>query len=103
MKVTYSDIYNVIRLIPKGRVATYGQIADLAGLPRQARRVGYALSALPKGTPVPWQRVVNANGEISLRSDGGADRRQRKLLQLEGIAFKDGRIPLDRFQWRPKS
>jgi methylated-DNA-protein-cysteine methyltransferase related protein len=103
MKVTYSDIYGVIRLIPKGRVATYGQIADLAGLPRQARRVGYALSALPKGTAVPWQRVVNANGEISRRSHGGPDRLQRKLLQLEGVAFERGRIPLDRFQWRPRS
>src|SRR5215510_5403975 len=98
MKVTYADIYNVIRLIPKGRVATYGQIADLAGLPKQARRIGYALSALPKGTAVPWQRVVNASGEISIRAQGGADRLQRKLLQREGITFDRGRIPLDRFQ-----
>ena len=103
MKVTYADIYDVIRLIPKGRVATYGQIAELAGLPRQARRVGYALSALPKGTAVPWQRVVNANGEISMRTHSGADRLQRKLLRLEGVAFEAGRISLERFQWRPKS
>ena len=103
MNAAYEEIYRVVGLIPRGRVATYGQIAELAGLPRQARRVGYALSALPRGTAVPWQRVVNASGEISMRAHPGAERRQRNLLRLEGIAFDRGRIPLDRFQWRPRS
>ena len=102
MKVSYDDIQSVVCLIPRGRVATYGQIADLARIPGQARRVGYALSALPDGSPVPWHRVLNAKGEISLRSHPGAEAIQRKLLQSEGVTFAKGRVSLDRFQWRPK-
>jgi methylated-DNA-protein-cysteine methyltransferase-like protein len=104
MKVTYPEIHDVVRCIPRGRVATYGQVADLAGIPGQARRIGYALSALSEGAAVPWHRVVNAKGEISLRSHAGAERVQHKLLRMEGILFdKNKRIPLSRFQWRPKS
>jgi methylated-DNA-protein-cysteine methyltransferase-like protein len=104
MKVTYAEIHRVISLIPRGRVATYGQIAELSGIPGQARRVGYALSALPEGSSVPWQRVVNASGEISARAHPGAERLQSKLLRAEGIVFnREGRISLDRFQWRPRS
>lgn len=100
---TYSDIYAVVCRIPKGQVATYGQIAQLAGLPRRARLVGYALSAL-NDSSVPWHRVINAKGEISRRSGGSeADELQRLLLEEEGIHFDaHGRIPLDRYRWRPK-
>jgi methylated-DNA-protein-cysteine methyltransferase related protein len=102
MKVTYDLIHRIVSQIPRGRVATYGQIADLAGIPGQARRVGYALSALPDGTAVPWQRVINAKGEISLRHAGG-EKLQRKLLRAEGVlAARDGKIPMNRYQWRPK-
>ena len=104
MKVHYDEIHQIVCRIPRGRVATYGQIAELAGIPGQARRIGYALSALSGGTAVPWQRVVNAKGEISLRSQSGAEEIQMKLLQREGIVFdRNKRIPLARFQWRPKA
>jgi methylated-DNA-protein-cysteine methyltransferase-like protein len=102
MKVRYDQIHRIVSRIPRGRIATYGQIAELAGIPGQARRVGYALSALPAGTAIPWQRVVNAKGEISVRSVAGAENLQRKLLRTEGVTFDgNGRIPLFRFQWRP--
>jgi methylated-DNA-protein-cysteine methyltransferase related protein len=103
MKVTYDMIHRIVSSIPRGRVATYGQIADLAGMPGQPRRVGYALSALPDGSAVPWQRVVNAKGEISLRAHSGAENLQRKLLRAEGVVFdRKGRISMERFQWRPR-
>lgn len=100
----YARIHAVVRRIPRGRVATYGQVAHLAGLGGQARQVGYALHRLPHGERVPWQRVVNARGEISPRSLAGMERVQRALLEDEGVCF-DGRdrIDLARFQWRPRS
>ena len=100
--IHYEHIYTIVAEIPRGRVANYGQIAELAGIRGGARQVGYALSALPDPTPVPWHRVVNAKGEISLRSEPGSEGIQRKLLEREGIAFEPGgRIPMDRFRWRP--
>src|SRR5258705_10809519 len=75
-------IYAVVSRIPRGRVATYGQIARLAGMPGQTRLVGYALHAVPKGTPIRWQRVVNAQGSISLLADD-CDR-QRGPLERDG-------------------
>jgi methylated-DNA-protein-cysteine methyltransferase-like protein len=95
-------IYTVIALIPQGQVASYGQIAALAGLQGQARQIGYALAALPEGNSVPWHRVVNARGEISLRSRRESIARQRALLEGEGVLFDaSGRVDLRRFQWRP--
>jgi methylated-DNA-protein-cysteine methyltransferase-like protein len=100
----YERIYAVIRRVPKGRVATYGQIADLAGFPGHARQVGYALYALREGSTVPWHRVVNAQGRLSLGMvipEGDVEQRIR--LEIEGVEFDpDGRIPLGRFQWRPR-
>ncbi len=94
-------IHAVVAQIPRGRVASYGQIAGLAGLPGRARQVGYALAALPEATPVPWHRVVNARGEISTRARTGSEGAQRRLLEGEGVAFDStGRIPMDRFRWR---
>ena len=83
-----------------GRVATYGQIARLAGIPRHARQVGYALSALSDNGPIPWHRVVNAKGMISPRSGGNhMELVQRLLLEKEGVSFDEyRRIPLTRFQ-----
>lgn len=81
-------------------MATYGQVAELAKLKGQARQVGYALAALQRDD-VPWQRVVNAKGEISPRSHGGYDELQRELLEEEGVEFSvRGRIDLSRFRWR---
>ena len=95
-------IWAVVRRIPPGRVATYGQVAALAGLAGGARQVGYALAALPDGSDVPWQRVVNARGEESARAEPGADHFQRHLLEEEGVRFdRRGRIDLARHRWDP--
>lgn len=91
--------------IPEGRVATYGQIAELADLPRQARQVGYALHALSgdESERVPWQRVVNARGEISERAVPGREPVQRMMLEAEGVVFApNGRIDLARYRWSPR-
>jgi methylated-DNA-protein-cysteine methyltransferase-like protein len=98
----YPRIYAVVARIPRGRVATYGQVATLAGLPRQARLVGYALNVAPDND-LPWHRVVNAQGRISPRSNAlGHDELQAQLLKREGIRFSDGSIALPRYQWRPR-
>ena len=97
-------IYAVVSRIPRGRVATYGQIARLAGIPSQARLVGYALAALPDRSRLPWHRVINAKGGISLRSEEGpASMVQRIRLRREGIRFDDrDRVSLRRFRWKPR-
>ena len=93
-------IYRVVERIPKGCVATYGQIARLAGLRGHARQVGYALHALQPGSPVPWHRVINARGEISLRTAAGAHDEQRERLEAEGVDFDErGRVDLNEFRW----
>ncbi len=98
----YGRIYTVVRRIPRGRVATYGQIAGLAGLPGHARQVGYALHALPSHTRVPWHRVINARGEVSPRANGER-LTQQMLLEEEGVEFDArGRLRLERFQWKPR-
>ena len=100
----YERIWRVTAHVPRGKVATYGQLAELAGLPRAARQVGYAMHALPSGSRVPWQRVVNARGELSPRSDAGGELVQRVLLEREGVHFDErGKIDLARYGWRPKS
>ena len=102
----WRSFYRLIARIPEGRVATYGQLAALAGFARNARQVGYALAALPEESPVPWQRVVNARGEVSLRKadDLGRSGYQRHLLEVEGVVFDlDGRIDLERFGWKPRA
>ena len=99
----YSRIYAVVRRIPHGRVATYGQVALLAGLSGHARQVGYALHSMAAHLPVPWHRVVNARGAISPRSEPGSDRIQRQLLEREGVVFNEAdRLELSHYQWRPR-
>jgi len=84
-------------------VATYGQVATLAGLPGHARQVGYALHALPSASAVPWHRVVNASGRISTRSTPGAELVQEQLLEREGIQVgPQGRVRLEQVRWRPR-
>ena len=97
-----SKFYAVVTQIPKGSVATYGQIAALAGLPGRARHVGHALRELADGSDVPWHRVVNSQGTISLPGREGQAGYQRFLLEKEGVVFDArGRIDLDRFRWDP--
>jgi methylated-DNA-protein-cysteine methyltransferase-like protein len=103
MRSLYERIYAVVRRIPRGRVATYGQVAALAGIPLHARQVGYAMHALPVGTIVPWHRVINARGEISVRASSSGDAVQRIQLEREGVNFDlRGRVDLESFQWRPR-
>lgn len=90
-----------MRRIPRGRVATYGQVAALLRLPSGARQVGYALAGLRPGTAVPWHRVLNARGAISLRGDDALTQRLR--LEREGIRFDaGGRVNLRTCRWRPR-
>lgn len=100
---TYDRMYDVVRRIPEGRVATYGQVAHLAGLAGHARQAGYAMAALPDESDVPWHRVINARGEVSRRTGGSAGERiQRLLLEAEGVVFDTrGRVDLERFRWDP--
>lgn len=97
-------IRDTVRQIPRGRVATYGQVAEVAGLPGRARLVGYALAALPEtADDVPWHRVINARGEISRRAvPGFAEGLQRAMLESEGVVFEGGRVDLERFRWRDR-
>lgn len=91
-----------MRRIPRGRVSTYGGIARLAGLPRQARLVGYALHRLGASTTVPWHRVINASGRIALSDAQGAATTQRLRLIAEGIVVgPGGRVSLERYGWPP--
>ena len=101
---SYERIWKVVRRIPRGRVATYGQIARVAGLGRAARLVGYALHALPDDErSVPWQRVINAQGRISPRHFSGAEELQRRLLLREGVRFdRRARIDLARYGWKER-
>lgn len=101
---TYNIIYQIVRQIPKGKVATYGQVADLANLYGKARLVGYALYRVDIYlSDVPWHRVINAKGEISQSTSRfGADYLQRSLLEQEGIIFSpQGKINLREYLWRP--
>lgn len=99
----YRKITDVVARIPRGRVATYGQVARLAGLPGHARLAGYALHALPAASRVPWHRVVNAKGELSPRRDGSEHHRlQRVLLEKEKVRFdRNGRLDLAALRWKP--
>ena len=92
-KNAFETIYDVIRQIPPGKAASYGQIAELAGNRRWARVVGYALHAVPEGSDIPWHRVVKKDGEVT----GG--KYQTRLLKEEGVGFIDGRVDMKKYQW----
>lgn len=100
----YELIYSVVRRIPAGTVATYGQIAALAGLDGHARQVGYALHHLGEINDVPWHRVVNARGEISPRSAGDSHELQKHLLEAEDVVLSlEGRIDLRAYGWNERA
>ena len=101
MSEFYDAVYRAITMIPPGRVTTYGTIAAMVGRPMAARAVGYALRALPEDTHVPWHRVINAQGTISLKARHPQETDfQRQLLEREGVVFgPDDRVDLRRFGW----
>ncbi len=95
----YRQIYEIIRLIPSGKVATYGQIAEIVG-GCTARMVGYAASTIPLDSEIPWQRVINYKGKISSRSRGSGELLQQELLEGEGIQFDQlGKTNLKYYRW----
>ena len=97
----YECVYALVRQIPPGKVVTYGQVAAMLGQPRAARAVGYALRFLPAGTDVPWHRVINHRGQISLRTPIESPLLQRLLLEEEGVVFDaEGRVDLVVYRWQ---
>jgi methylated-DNA-protein-cysteine methyltransferase-like protein len=94
-------IHTVLALIPSGTVVSYGQLADLAGLPGRARLAGTALKNLPAKSKLPWHRVLRSNGQLAFPVNSDAFLRQQKLLAQEGVAVKNGRVDLNQHQWRP--
>jgi len=102
----YSKIYFLVKKIPKGRVATYGQIAALAGAPRAARIVGYALHVIPENSKIPWQRVINRQGIISTTCQTHPPTLQRDILISEGVEVINNKgvfqIDLKKYLWEPK-
>lgn len=99
-KNTFEIIYDIVRQIPYGQVATYGQIAALAGNKRLSRVVGYALHVNPDPEHIPCHRVVNRLGEVSKAFVFGGENQQIVLLEAEGVKFKDGRVDMEQYQWK---
>lgn len=97
----YQKIWRTTQLIPKGKVASYGQIADLAGLPRQARLVGRSLGYVPETLTVPWHRVLRSSGQIAFPFGSPESQKQTGLLQQENISVFNNRVKLKEFQWQP--
>ena len=98
---TYQIIWRTVADIPYGKVATYGQIAELAGMPRHARLVGYALHNIPSDLDIPWHRVINAKGMISFPHDSEPYRRQIERLAEEGVEFINGKVDFAEYRWQP--
>lgn len=94
-------VWQVVALIPSGQVSTYGEIARMAGLERRARQVGGIMSRLPQGTSLPWHRVINASGRISLPVGSHGHTEQRRRLREEGVVFINGCASLRRYRWHP--
>lgn len=93
-------IWAVIQDIPRGSVASYGQIAEIAGLTRGARQVGYALRFVPDDAPVPWHRVLRASGQIAFAEGSEQFNEQSKRLMMEGVRIKNGKVDMKVFRWR---
>ncbi len=94
-------IWATISDIPEGCVASYGQIAEIAGIRRGARQVGYALRHLARGSKVPWYRVIQASGKIAFNAGSDAFNEQSKRLLSEGVAIRNGRIDMKKYRWQP--
>ncbi|MEZ5530235.1 MAG: MGMT family protein [Porticoccaceae bacterium] len=96
-------IYSILSAIPKGYVTSYGQVAHYAHLPRGARLIGRILSHLPDDTTLPWHRVLKANGQIAFPPNSPAYRRQKRMLEMEGISVAQGKVDLSVFGWQDRS
>jgi methylated-DNA-protein-cysteine methyltransferase-like protein len=94
-------VWNTIRDIPEGRVASYGQIAEIAGVPRGARQVGYALKHVPDDLDVPWHRVIRSSGQLAFGSGTRAFRKQAGLLAEENVPVRNGRVDMKKYGWQP--
>ena len=94
-------IWETVRDIPKGNVANYGQVAEIAGIPRGARQVGYALRHAPDDMPLPWHRVITSSGKLAFDVDSSAFKRQRDRLAEEGVPVLNGRVDMDKYRWQP--
>lgn len=94
-------IWSTIRDIPRGRVANYGQIAEIAGIRRGARQVGYALRQLPPDSDVPWYRVIQSSGNIAFPEGSDAYNEQRKRLMIEGVTLQRGKVDMREYRWQP--
>jgi methylated-DNA-protein-cysteine methyltransferase-like protein len=100
-EVRRTALYLTLHQVPEGKVVSYGQLAELAGLGRAARWVGRTLSQLPQGTTLPWHRVLGAGGRISLPAGTVSGDEQRARLRAEGITISNNRIDMQRHGWRP--
>ena len=96
----YRNVWKVVSEIPSGHVLTYGEVARLAGLPRAARRVSQALRRAPRDMELPWHRVINSQGKISIPEDSSAWKMQKDRLEKEGVVFLNGKVNLDQFGYR---
>ncbi len=94
-------IYAVIEDIPPGRVASYGQVADIAGIPRGARQVAYALRCLPSGHTLPWFRIITASGKLAFERGSTPFITQRDKLRAEGVRVDKGKVSMREFRWQP--
>ncbi|MFI5175552.1 MAG: MGMT family protein [Terriglobia bacterium] len=96
----FKKVYRVVRAIPRGKVATYGQVARISGRPHAARMVGWAMSASSSQHPVPWHRVVGAGGRLIISKAIQYFQIQKQLLQQEGVRFRGDRVIMSTFQWK---
>ncbi len=94
------SVWHVVNGIPRGHVLTYGEVARLAGMRSAARRVSQAMHRAPRSMKLPWHRVVNAQGKISIPQDSPGHQRQKELLESEGVVFLNGKIDLQRFGYQ---
>lgn len=96
-----SHVYRIVKQCPRGKVVSYGGVAAMLGQPRAARAVGRALNSLPDGSKVPWWRVINSRGEVSIRGVEHGEVLQRTLLEREGVTFqRNGRVSWKQFGWQ---
>lgn len=102
-EIAFERIWDTIARIPRGRVATYGQIADIAGYVKRPRLTAQALRHVPETRSIPWFRVINAQGRIAIPEGSAGYREQQRRLEAEGVEFVKGRVDFARFRWRPRS